>query len=430
MISQKTNTIKSVLSRENAQNNTNTVGLKSTHYKECIEKRRLDPRWILANCSTTSKEQAKERLGYNVSSDGILFEDGNDTISFKPDKYKGKCKYLNPKEYDIYFPNNPDDKEYWNNLEQLKEKCIKINNHPCVLATEGIFKAIAGCSNGNPTVALLGVELGLTPKSQDPQGKRYLVSGLERLAKAGIGIIIGFDADAATKHQVNSAQLRLARQLKKFNIPVFSITGMWKVDETFDNQNKGIDDFIMNHGSEEFQKLVSNAETIESWEEQFKESSEKEENLSQSQVAEKIYGKYRTKLAWHINNKSWYYYSYKKQGLWSEISKEELSRMVISDIKLILGFIQNYSYVENILKFLRDFTAIKDWTESKGLIPLEDGVLRIKDKKLLPHSSGYKFLWQLPYKWSDRKIGCKPITDWMNETMKQDQTLSRVIDWF
>ena len=420
MISEKTHTNKSTVCQQ-------PVSLISKHYKECVDKRGLDPHWILANCYSITKEKASEKLGYKVYSDGIWLEGSNGVGSFKPDTYKGKCKYLNSKvEYDIIFPTDPNNPDLWEEMEALKEKCIQINNHPCVLATEGVFKAIAGCSAGIPTVALLGVELGLTPKKSDPQGKRYLVSGLEKLVKAGIGIIIGFDADAATKHQVASAQKRLAHQLNKFNIPIYSITGMWDVDDDFENKNKGIDDYIMNHGEDKFHELVSNAETIESWESQFKDKLDKKD-ITQLEVAEKICEKYRTNLAWNIQNKSWYYYQYKKTGLWSEISREELSRIIILDVKSILGTIQNYSYVENVLKFVRDFLAIADWKDTKGLIPLEDGVLRIKDKKLLPHSPGYKFLWQLPYKWADRSLGCKPITDWLNETMMQDPTLVELL---
>jgi putative DNA primase/helicase len=55
-------------------------------------------------------------------------------------------------------------------LKTLKSKAYKIEGHPCLVLTEGFFKAIAGCSNGIPTIALLGVEMGLTSKDADPQG--------------------------------------------------------------------------------------------------------------------------------------------------------------------------------------------------------------------------------------------------------------------
>jgi putative DNA primase/helicase len=33
--------------------------------------------------------------------------------------------------------------------------------------------------------------------------------------------------------------------------------------------------------------------------------------------------------------------------------------------------------------------------------------------ELKPHSPGYRFTWQLPFKWNDRNIGCQPIEDFL-----------------
>lgn len=435
MLSEKNKNIKSTVSRETAKSNTATVSLIAKHYKECVEKRGLDPRWVTANCFSIDKETAIKKLGYpNILSGGIWLEGEQGIGHFKPDipwKIKNEktgkkklTKYINSQNYDAFLPKNPDDKEYWINLEGLKLKCIIINNHPYVLATEGVFKAIASCSNGVPCVGLLGVEMGLTSSKDDPQGKRYLVSVLEMLVKAGIGIIIAFDADAATKKEVRSAQYRLAQQLKKFNIPVYSITGMWEVDESFENKNKGIDDFIMNHGGEEFRKLVAQAETIEKWEQQFKdEEDENKVDESQRGIAKLLSEKYRVRLAWHIDNQCWYFYNYKTNGLWEKLSKEQLAQLVTVEVDNIATKPKSYSFIESVIKFLRNALAIPEWKETKGLIPLEDCVVRISDQKILEHSPGYRFLWQLPYKWSDRKKGCEPIKQWFAETMKNDYLL-------
>jgi hypothetical protein len=72
--------------------------------------------------------------------------------------------------------------------------------------TEGVFKALAGCSNGIPTISLLGVEQGLTGKARDPENQRFLVPALRKLAEAGFGFIIAFDADAATNPNVAAAE--------------------------------------------------------------------------------------------------------------------------------------------------------------------------------------------------------------------------------
>jgi putative DNA primase/helicase len=88
-------------------------------------------------------------------------------MQFKPDKpWKGDGdkkapKYRSPLgDYDTMLPSHPSDKTYWTDLEALKQRCIQIDGHPYIVVTEGFFKAIAGCSHGIPTIALLGVRWG------------------------------------------------------------------------------------------------------------------------------------------------------------------------------------------------------------------------------------------------------------------------------
>lgn len=239
---------------------TTNATLTAAHYKELIEKRQLPLDWVLANCRSITKEQASEVLGYESQSAGILLQGCSWQIQFKPDKpwaSEGKKppKYRTPKEYDgtydAIFPDHPT-KAYWHDLKALKQKCWQVDGHPFIIVTEGLFKAMVGCSHELPTIALMGVEMGLTSAKADPQGKRYLVPTLERLAKAGFGFIIAFDADCASNPNVVRAEQKLAHQLQKFNVPVRSITGLWNID-----QGKGMDEFIQNAGVEEFrQRLI------------------------------------------------------------------------------------------------------------------------------------------------------------------------------
>jgi putative DNA primase/helicase len=97
--------------------------------------------------------------------------------------------------------------------------------------------------------------MGMTSAKADPQGKRYLVKNLEKLARAGFGFIIAFDADSATNSLVIEAERKLTFQLKKFDIPVLSITGAWSEDE-----GKGMDDYIQKKSIEEFRQLLLAAE--------------------------------------------------------------------------------------------------------------------------------------------------------------------------
>ena len=68
-------------------------------------------------------------------------------------------------------------------------------------------------------------------KARDPENQRFLVPALRKLAEAGFGFIIAFDADVATNPNVRAAERKLAKQLAKFNVPVRSITGAWPLPQ-------------------------------------------------------------------------------------------------------------------------------------------------------------------------------------------------------
>jgi Domain of unknown function (DUF3854)/D5 N terminal like len=254
----------------------NVVGqIQSTAYlspkhKSHIESRGLLNDWSYANCRTVSADEASIYLGYAAKSGGILFLGNTTQFQFRPDKpwKSGSCKkapkYRTPVgEYDAFLPQHPTDKGYWE-PENLKQHCYHINDHPYLIVTEGAFKAIAGCSNGLPTIALMGISMGLTAKKSDLQGKRYLVPALEAYARAGFGFIIAFDADAATNTSVIWEQQKLGRQLLKFEVPVRSATAQW--DMGTEGETKGMDDFIQRKSIEAFRKVLATSLTFKDWE--------------------------------------------------------------------------------------------------------------------------------------------------------------------
>lgn len=413
-----------------------TYYLNPKHKKELLERRGLNREWIEVNCRSINSKQASDFLGYQSQSDGIWLEGDNFQGQLRPDKpwkaekEKGKApKYRSGLgEYDAMLPIHPTISNYWVDLDALKLHCYQIDGHPCLVATEGFFKAIAGCSNGIPTIALLGVEMGLTPGKADPQGKRYLVPTLERFAKAGFGFIICFDADAATNENVLKAQLKLAHQFKKFQVPVYSVTALWEKDSSYKNENKGMDDYIQNHGADKFrQEVLARAQTIEQWEKQFVDTPTEEAPTTQASVAAELAEKHRPQLAWHIGNKSWYQYEFKLSGVWSEIADELVGRLVVTELQNKIGNTFKNDFVSGTIKLLKYQLAVNDWEEAIGLIPMQDGVLDPIKMKIIPHSPGYRFLWQLPYRWQDRIIGCQPVVNWLTEAMNGDELLVQLL---
>jgi putative DNA primase/helicase len=381
------------------------------HRQELFHKRALDPDWCEVNCQSVTANQATEHLGYTAYSDGIWLEGANFQGQFKPNKpwrspeSNKYPKYRSPLgEYDIMLPHHPDNPYYWDDLEALKANCYIIDGHPCLVITEGFFKAIALCSHEVPTIALLGVEMGLTPSSADPQGKRYLVPGLEKLARPGFGFIHAFDADCATNPSVIEAQRKLVHQLKKFNIPQYNVTGLWTVE-----QGKGVDDYIQMNGADNFrQEVLGKAVSIETWEKQFQTN---EENKSKKppkaiQMATELLEVYRDKLAWHEKEQIWYRCGAEVLGIWSPESDIAVEAVILAELESRMGLTFSYSYLRDVIRFLKRKLIKKNWDERADLIPLLDGVLNKKTLELFPHSPGYGLTWYLPVCWKERATAC------------------------
>jgi putative DNA primase/helicase len=333
-------------------------------------------------------------------------------IQFKPDKPwkaegdKKAPKYRSPLgDYDAMLPSHPEDKRYWHDMEALKKRCWHHDEHPYLVVTEGFFKAIAGCSNGIPTIALLGVEMGLTSREADPQGKRYLVAALEKFARAGFGFITAFDADCATNDSVRRAEVKLHAQLSKFDVPVRSITGLWTVD-----QGKGMDDFISQQGIDKFREKLVQMCPIELSPEKPQTDKLPPENETASKMAEL----YRDKLAWESEYKIWRHYGAKYEGMWSEETVESVRGLVHAHLRTLPGTPAfNAGYVSSVVTILQSDLEVKEWNERKDLLSLRDGVLNLATKELHPHSPNHRFTWQLPFKWEDRGVGCEPIEEFL-----------------
>lgn len=410
------------------------ASLSPEHFRKCTEKRGLNPAWVEANCHSVTAEEASQRLGYTAKSGGILLEGEGIQVQFRPDKpwkneeEKKAAKYRSPLgDYDAMLPIHPNDPAYWDDLEALKTKCYQIEGHPCLLITEGFFKALAGCSNDIPTIALLGVEMGMTSSKADVQGKRYLVPCLERFAKNGFGFIIAFDADAASNSSVIWAQLKLGKQLLKFKVPVYCATGLWSIE-----QGKGMDDYLQAHGADKFKReILGKVVNLEAWERQFVNTEADGEKCKRppkaAAMASHLAEKYQQLLAWHDKEQCWYCYEASAPGIWSEESDIAVGAVILAQLEATLGPIFGSAYLADVLKLLKYKLLRKRWDERNGLIPLIDGVLRKDTLELLPHSPKHNLTWSLPIRWADRSTGCDPIKSWMLEIMKGDRALVEVL---
>ena len=386
--------------------------LKAKHQAD-IAARGLLPKWAAANCMTCDIPKAKLMLGYEAYSEGILLmSDCYGQLQFRPDipwSSKGKedkepPKYRTPKhEYDLFLAKHPEIEAYWGDLDALKARCFTIGGKPYLLITEGGFKAIMGCQHDIPTVAGVGVTMFLTPKAK---GEPDLVPALKRLAEAGFNFIIAFDSDKKpeTIKNVRYHELKLAKILESYGCNVRTVTGKWNYED-----GKGMDDFIQNKGIEAFREILMKAENHS--EPITPGEGKKRELPPPSRIAEELAETYRDKLAWESEYQLWRHYSAKYEGLWGIESVETIKGLIHAHLrsKDLPGF--NAGYISSIATILQSDLEVTDWDEQAGLIPLRDGVLNQLTQELKPHKPGYRFTWQLPFKWADRAVGCKPIEE-------------------
>ncbi len=418
---------------KNKRNQTNSPHLLNKHIYECCIKRGLDRSWIEAGCSSLTITKASEYLHYQAKSPGILIKGANGQYQVKSDepwadrqgKKAPKYRTAYGDEYDALLPRHPTDPNYWNNIPQLKERCYKINGHPVLLLTEGGFKAISPCSHGIPTIALMGVEMGLTPSKNDPQGKRYLVPSLEDYAKAGFGFVLSFDADTYTKKPVKQALIKLANALKKFEIPLYTLP---KWDES---EGKGIDDYIQNKGIEEFRKqLLAQAISFDSWLDEYGSDAFDKKPPKPDLIGGEIAQKYRDTWVYCDELKTWLAYSLETKGLWTIVSEQYLETEIdaILEARNIKGYGTN-SYIKNIVGKLKRKRFSRKWNEksSTDWLPFQNGVLELATGKLHPHSPGFRFTWQLPRDYTIIETGWSRIKSWLNEATKGNLEHQRIL---
>lgn len=417
-----TNTIQTL--SVNSKFNGKVNRLYKKHVEELIIKRALNPDWIKANCRSINIAEATEVLKYTAKSPGILIEGANGQSQVKPDKpwaeAQGKKapKYRTAvgDEYDALLPNHPTDPNYWLDLGSLKERCYQINGHPLLVITEGGLKAIAPCSHGIPTIALLGVEMGLTNSKQDPQGRRYLVPQLEHFAREGFGFILGFDCDTYTKKPVIQALIKLATQLEKFGVPVYTLP-KWN-----ESEGKGIDDYIQNQGIEEFRKkLLSQTVSFQNWLSEYGENAFNKKLPKPDIIGAQLAEQYRDCWVYCDELKSWLVYGLEAKGIWTIVSKQFLAHAIdnILEGKNIVGYGTN-AYIQNILGALERKLFIRKWLEklTTEYLPFKNGVLELATNQLHEHNPGFRFTWQLPRDYTVVETSWRNIDNWLNEATR------------
>ncbi|MDV2998298.1 MAG: hypothetical protein N4J56_008003 [Chroococcidiopsis sp. SAG 2025] len=402
-----------------------SLPLCEKHLIDATQRRGLPTCWVEANSASLNIAQASARLGYSAKSPGIWLEGCNRQGQFRPDKpWKGEGDKKAPKyrtgrgAYDAMLPTCPDDPHYWEDLEALRDRCYQVDGHPCLVLTEGMYKAIAGCAIGIPTIGLLGVEMGLTPKDDDPQGRRYLVATLERFATQGFGFIIAFDADASTNKSVRQAERTLLHQLKLFGLPLYSATGQWTVEE-----GKGMDDYIQNCGGDRFKRdVLGHVIDFGAWERQFQATAPPSKVPAADIIGNQLAEEYRDRFLYNDEHKSWMEYELDHAGIWGPVSDSYLESVI--DKMLAAKGVTGYNsarYVTNVVTKMRHQLHVRLWDERKEVLPFENGVFNLQTGAFEPHAPGYRLTWRLPRRYTPLETGWETIGVWLSEVARSEE---------
>lgn len=119
-------------------------------------------------------------------------------------------------------------------------------------------------------------------------------------------------------------------------------------------------------------------------------------------VARYIADKFESELMFDESRGQWYRFD----TVWQHVEPGVIDRLV-SDVLSEIYSKFGATHLAGVVKLLRAFVGrepknagygFKDtWNQSRDLLPFENGILRLSDRVLLPHSPDFMFNWTLPY---------------------------------
>ncbi len=307
---------------------------------------------------------------------------------------------------------------------------VKYCQDKWVLSLEG-----EGCVETARALALCGITW---------QGSNWkekaIVSDLTKLKQSGAAGLVYFpDRDRAGEKKAELVQS--ACQALDFPCLILSPTDVWQ-----EMPVKGdITDWVSAHPNLSTKKLINNLERgiafshqRNSFEKQKQAEAVAVANLpdwSQSDLADWLAEKYKGKLAWNSDKQEWYHYSSVTKGIWTVGSTERIGRLVKSELRAAANKIvkagkkkPNYtiSFVNGVIALLKYDLEVDKWDEAEGLLPMLNGVLDLKTRKLLPHSPQNRLTWCLPYEYNPLAT-CEPIQEWLMTMCGGDRSLVQLM---
>ena len=159
---------------------------------------------------------------------------------------------------------------------------------------------------------------------------------------------------------------------------------------------------------------------------------------SESNIAKWLAEKYRPQLAWNTDLQEWYRYGARIEGIWSKEPVEFIGKTVKDEVESIANLYAQLNgedkrpdytirFINGVISLLKLDLAVRQWDNQKReLLPLLNGVLDLKTRKLIPHAPGYRLTWCLPYDYNPLAC-CDPIIDWLTTMCAGDRNLVQLI---
>ena len=332
----------------------------------------------------------------------------------------------------------PSGKTKWNKGQQ-RWKAYKLSE----AIANSKDKWVIGVEGEKCVESLRGIGLAAITWQGSNWNQKEMVIDLAELKEAGaVGLAYIPDNDAAGMNKATAVQL--AAMKVGLEVVVVEPT---QLDKKI-SQKGDIGDILQaNQGSMDRDQFIHHLESaihraLSEQEQQNLTSSENagDRNLlkwSQSDIACWLVERYRPSLAWNTEEKEWYRYSTKTEGIWGREPEEFVGQLVKSELEVIAAKIAatqgekkrptyTYSFIKGIVSMLKLDLAVKEWNEVEGLLPLLNGVLDLSTRKLIPHSPQHRLTWCLPYSYTILAT-CDPIQDWLLEMCGGDEALVQLM---
>lgn len=298
-----------------------------------------------------------------------------------------------------------------------------ILDHPeiPVIITEGEKKAFSGLSAGYVVVSLPGIDCGYKSSSDNDDGsggRLALIPDLEVLATGGRNILIAFDRDAnpQTVKRVQRARKELAKLFAQLGCETRSIK--------WDEQYKGLDDFIFGAGQNALDIAINSAQNLTP---KIEENGEIKETIpSALEMSKKVFKDlFEDTIRFDASVKQ--YWRYDRNGMWVTCSNEYIFCEVRKYLEETISTFST-GYVRSVIEFAIGEILHEGWTEASNLlyIPFENGVLEVKAGQLLPHSPDYGFTWQLPRPYSEIKANWHNIDKFLKTLCNDNSQLKDI----